>query len=293
MSKTTKCWSAATALVISYTMVSSSSFARDAPTEAISPVAVSEPPAPTASPATALVADASLLGGPGESCRARSDCQAGLRCFEGACRDERQGMTCGATVDCGGVLRCMDNVCVNPNAVEAARWAGDGGGTWSDFKLEGVHGFVGVDIAGGPSMPLHYETGDTLDVAGSVLFAIRGGMTFGAGEVGVEFSPMTFLPYADDSVYPDPSLQVLTYVGARLPIAGNFHYAMRFGLGVVAVNTPSDEVVFQQRFDLLGFGFNIGHLVLDFHLPSFRHLTDFENGSMFLWQTGVATTYVF
>jgi len=201
-------------------------------------------------------------------------------------------MACGATADCGGLLRCVDNVCVNPGAKGSAESTRKSS-KWGDFKLEGVHGFVGLDLAGGPSMPLSYESGDTADIGGSLLFAFRGGLTFGVGEFGVEFSPMTFRPYLDDSFAPDPNLQLLSYIGTRIPLAGSFYYAMRMGLGIIAVNTPNDEVLFQQRFDLVGFGFNVGHVFFDFHLPSFRHMTDFETGSIFMWQPGMAANYVF
>ena len=255
-------------------------------------------PAPTVAPPPAPVApaaDPSLLGGPGESCRARADCQTGLRCFNGMCRDEREGMTCGSTAECGGMLRCVANVCTNPNAPSGggsggSGSAGGGTGDWMAFELEGVHGFVGIDLAGGPALPLGYDSGETGDVSGSFLFALRGGMTFGVGELAVEFSPVTFFPYTEAD---DPNLQLLASVGARIPITDTVHYAMRFGLGMMAVNTPGDVVGFQQRFDLLDIGFKVGHLIFDVHLPSFRHITDFDLGSIFMWQPGVSTNYVF
>lgn len=64
-------------------------------------------------------ADEDNLGGPGESCRARSDCKHGLKCLANVCTDEHQGETCGATSECG-TLKCIDNRCVNPNAAPPA-----------------------------------------------------------------------------------------------------------------------------------------------------------------------------
>lgn len=56
------------------------------------------------------------LGGPGESCRARSDCKPGLKCLDNKCLDEHEGLSCTSTPECGTELKCINNVCVNPNA---------------------------------------------------------------------------------------------------------------------------------------------------------------------------------
>lgn len=74
-------------------------------------------------------ADASL-GDVGESCRARSDCRAGLKCVNSMCTAPlaatKEGQACEATSDCSsdGSLRCVAKVCkvrsAGPTATTAA-----------------------------------------------------------------------------------------------------------------------------------------------------------------------------
>ncbi|MEQ9320158.1 MAG: hypothetical protein RIF41_13420, partial [Polyangiaceae bacterium] len=52
-------------------------------------------------PAQPAVPAPSLRGELGESCRARADCQDGLKCMEQVCVDPMEGQTCGARADCG------------------------------------------------------------------------------------------------------------------------------------------------------------------------------------------------
>lgn len=80
----------------------------EAGTETASP-APAETPAPAKTPAPAPVIDEAMLGGPGESCRARADCQSGLRCIDATCVDEREGTSCQTGAECGS-LKCIDNV---------------------------------------------------------------------------------------------------------------------------------------------------------------------------------------
>jgi hypothetical protein len=65
------------------------------------------------------------LGGPGESCRARSDCRRGLACRSSVCvTTDREGAACGATRECGGGgLRCIQQVCTRSAATLAVRSA--------------------------------------------------------------------------------------------------------------------------------------------------------------------------
>src|SRR5438067_1654300 len=93
------------------------------------------------------------VGGPGESCRARSDCKTGLKCVQQTCVDEHEGQTCGATSDCGGELKCIKNKCTTGTPSSSGGGGGTGGGgashgegggsdagmdEWLHFKLEGV-----------------------------------------------------------------------------------------------------------------------------------------------------------
>jgi hypothetical protein len=67
-----------------------------------------------------------LLGGPGESCRARADCQSGLKCLNAVCTVPipitKEGQACEATSECStdGSLRCIARVCSRPGTRPAA-----------------------------------------------------------------------------------------------------------------------------------------------------------------------------
>ena len=66
-----------------------------------------------------------VLRGPGESCRAKSDCSSGLKCVSNTCRDEMEGAGCAAKSDCGGRLSCIESTCVVPG--QSASGGGKGG----------------------------------------------------------------------------------------------------------------------------------------------------------------------
>ncbi|MBL8923129.1 MAG: hypothetical protein JNJ54_30040 [Myxococcaceae bacterium] len=74
-------------------------------------------------------ADASL-GDVGESCRARSDCRAGLKCVNSMCTAPiaatKEGLSCEATSDCSsdGSLRCVAKVCKARSAAPVDTTAG-------------------------------------------------------------------------------------------------------------------------------------------------------------------------
>lgn len=57
-----------------------------------------------------------VLGGIGESCRARADCQQGFKCIAQTCQDELYGMPCGTDSQCGDNLSCVQGVCGGPHA---------------------------------------------------------------------------------------------------------------------------------------------------------------------------------
>jgi len=84
-----------------------------------------------------------VLGGEGESCDKRADCEAGLGCFNQRCVDAASGdggagpggvtlgsvgETCGLTSDCGPGLACLPQ----------------GGGNFSDIRLKAGSNSVGV-----------------------------------------------------------------------------------------------------------------------------------------------------
>lgn len=71
----------------------------------------------------------SSLGDVGESCRARADCRAGLKCVNAVCAApqlaSKEGQACEATSDCSsdGSLRCVAKVCKPRGAASSASFS--------------------------------------------------------------------------------------------------------------------------------------------------------------------------
>jgi hypothetical protein len=81
----------------------------------------------------AFAQNTALLGGAGESCRSRSDCQVGLGCVSQQCIAmpvSREGAACGATSECQNAeLRCIQQICrrlIAPAAPSQAALRGPG-----------------------------------------------------------------------------------------------------------------------------------------------------------------------
>jgi hypothetical protein len=260
----------------------------------------------------AVVPNEQNLGAAGESCRARSDCRTGLRCIANVCRDEREGQTCGATSECGPELRCIANVCQSPlaasrpGAYPQSAWGpgaqvdrGDGSEEWFRFSLEGVHGFLGLSVMGGP-VGLTVQGGGSpggLNVASAFLFGLRGGVLIGHHELAFEISPMTFIHY-DRAGGPTLQLNASYAYLAALYTAETFdvYWPLRVGIGMMAINTAGSLAFFQMRADLIGVAFRVGHLVIDLHLPSFRYDVSGQGGATahyFYWLFGASVSYAF
>jgi hypothetical protein len=282
------------ALVLSALAVSPAALADDAPPPQVG--APTGPAAPAASPGDAN------LGGPGESCRARSDCRTGLKCVQSTCVDEREGTTCGATADCGGELKCVDKKCVSPVAKSrgggggGGDGGGDGGSEWLAFKLEGVHPFVGLTWLGGPVLGLTSGGFSTSRSSSGFLFGLRGGVFIDKIELAVELSPMTYFYY---SPTPGPAFQFNGTVGYHIPLYEGpqvqVYWPLRGGVGMFTGNTGSN-VLFQARADLVGVMIKVGHLTIDLNLPSFRYaVTDVRGQQVhyLTWGLGGGVGYVF
>jgi len=253
--------------------------------------------------ATLASADESDLGGPGESCRARSDCKHGLKCVANVCADEHDGQSCEATSDCG-TLKCIGNRCVNPIVAppptqrpqvappvtvpvaappapvqrEPERPPSHALEDWLRFDDRGAHAFVGLTfgvgfINGGYTASQGSLWGTGVDAA--VLAAIRGGIVFnGRHELALEIAPFTY--FWDATTAPGPAFEANASYGYLLPLLKSPKAALtwpfRVGIGVVAGGTnTNNEVVFEARVDVIGVSLRIGHVTLELHAPSFRY----------------------
>lgn len=246
-------------------------------------------------------------GGAGESCRARADCRAGLKCVAQVCTDEHEGQSCGATSDCGGELKCIRNKCTSGAAhARGGDDGGHGGGSsaaaqeWLAFKLEGVHPFAGLGWSGG------FDTvGATGNVSGgfnsfdgAFLFALHGGLFIDQSQLTFEISPFT---YVYDGRARGPAFQMNGSYAYFIPMyeseAVQVYWPLRLGVGMVAGgDNTGDLAFFQIRGDVVGAAIKVGHVMLDLHMPSFRYaITDRfgVQGHLLDWLFGLSASYVF
>ena len=139
-------FSAVSALVVS---VASTAAAQPAVDATVGGEVAAEGGAEAGGQVVAETAPAPVLGGPGESCQARSDCGEGLGCVQQVCTDPNQGKACGATSECGGTLRCIENVCGGPDPKDK-----DDGEDGADGA--GADGGDGEGAGMGADMPVPY-----------------------------------------------------------------------------------------------------------------------------------------
>lgn len=258
------------------------------------------------------------IGGPGESCRARSDCKAGLKCVNQTCADEREGQACSATADCGGELKCIAKKCTSGSQPvytdvdddrKGRRHGGGGGGggveEWLDFKLEGVHPFAGLTWGGGfetAGLTGNSGSGGFNSFDGNFLFALQGGVFIDKHELKLELAPFTYLLDAKTNAFAR---------GAVFELSGSYAYyiplydsptlkaywPLRIGLGFVAgADNTAGLVYFQPSADVVGVALQIGHIMLDMHLPSFRYAVTDRGGAQLSWLSwtfGLSASYVF
>jgi hypothetical protein len=220
-----------------------------------------------------------IVGGSGESCRARSDCQEGLACIR--------------------------ETCTNPNAPHSSAPSPSLEGDqpksdWIQFRLEGIHGFVGLTWATGPVvLGLSGNTKSGFNKAdGGFLFALRGGAFIGRSQLTFEVSPFSYLY---DHRAQGPAFQMNGSYAYFIPLktTGNvlLHWPMRVGVGMMAGGDNTEaRAYFQARADLVGLAVQIGHVMLEFHAPSFRYFaTDYRGtqGHILTWLLGLDASYVF
>ncbi len=264
--------------------------------------------------------------GLGESCRRKTDCKEGLKCLRRVCTDPHEGETCGATADCGGgELRCINDKCTNPSAPTGAtskpvkpEGNGDEGdkekgassapsapGDWMKFRLDDgqLHAFIGITgLLGGFSIVgadagvgagLNFGT-----VGNALLFALKAGIIIGGHhELAIELTPFftanVGIPPGNGTVF-----ETNVSYGYLIPIVDHVSWPLRLGVGLMAGPSPNalDNAWFEVRADLVGLQINVGHLVIDLHLPSFRYFVTSSNGAtghILNWDFGAGFGYAF
>jgi hypothetical protein len=252
--------------------------------------------------ATPVRASDATLGGPGESCRARSDCQLGLKCISQICTSvdgsaaggtsqTRTGEAqpgeprpCQSSAECGE-LKCVENRCINPFGRPYAP------------PERGVRAFIGIVSVGGIVYAGVPGRGQW-QASPSLLAAIRVGLLVDhVHELALEISPFTYAYYVPA---PGPAFQINATYGYMLPIvvgsSVSVYWPFRFGAGLFTGNTGGD-VYAQVRADVLGVSIHIRHLVvIDVYAPSFRYAitnVDGATGIALSWEFGAGTSFLF
>jgi hypothetical protein len=222
------------------------------------------------------------------------------------CTDEREGQTCGATSDCGGELRCISGKCTTPTGVSHSGGGGVGSDEWMKLRLDdgNLHPFIGVTIGGG--FDTFGITGNGTGVIngnfgtfdGAFLFALNAGVFIGNHQLTFEVAPYTFL---FDGKADGPAFEMSGSYAYYVPIATggllHLYYPLRLGIGMMAgANNTFDLAFFQIQADVLGAAIQLGHVIIDMHLPSFRYNITDKDGTQvhFLdWVFGTTLSYVF
>jgi hypothetical protein len=169
---------------------------------------------------------------------------------------------------------------------------------WMTFELQGVHPFVGIGLMGGPALPFSANAGKPGRMDGSFLFSLRGGIYAGRNELALEISPMTYLVGTQLS---GTSFQLAFNYTGLVPLFESpklgVYWPFRIGYGFVAANMPANAAFMQLRIDVFGVAFRVGHVMLDFSLPSFRYLYSpgdtTGNAMFFSWLPGMHASYLF
>ncbi len=159
--------------------------------------------------APAFADDEAVLGGQGESCRARLDCQGGLRCVNHVCTapetPKAEAQPCQSTANCGE-LRCVEGRCINPFAPLHP-------------SPDRVRFFLGLVTMGGVAYGGVISNGGRWDTSAQSTFiaAVRAGVLIDERhEIAVELSPFTYAYYQPS---PGPTFQVNATYGYRVPLS--------------------------------------------------------------------------
>lgn len=238
------------------------------------------------------------LGGAGESCTARSDCQDGLKCIAQTCQTEGSasgGASGGSSAS--GAAGGSGSGGSGSGGRSSGGGGGDGGGGRSggggsddllDGELEGLRAHMGIIFGGGPS---HLDDPPDI-VQGSLLFALKGGILIDRFEVGLEFAPATYVI----SFNPDlPSVHLNAYGGYHIPLYKSISWPLRLGIGFTTptFNGEAGDTLLALRADLIGVSVLLAdQFLLDVHLPSWRINVDTQNdGALFSYIFAIGASW--
>lgn len=162
-----------------------------------------------------------------------------------------------------------------------------------DFEFgDGIHGFVGMSMVGGPAGLLETEEGNFDFIEPSWAWEINGSVFFDRFELGLHLSPVT---YKMHDLIPKTQLSMLLSVGGYIPLTDMVSWPMRFGAGFVTVDPPTEAAVQPQlQADLVGVAVHVGHVNFEIEAPSFRTVLLLDGDVVLMgWHFGLKTGYVF
>lgn len=206
-----------------------------------------------------------VVGGAGESCEARSDCEEGLRCIERVCLAAGQEP---------------------PTQAKEKERKKEPEPPPRGF--DGLRGHLGLILGGGPT----HTDNTALGTAGSLVFSLKGGVFIDRAELGLEFSPASFVLTFGPDV---PLVQMNAYVGYHIPLAGPVSWPMRFGVGFshfAPAGGRTEDVTLEGRADLVGASVLLDPILLDFFVPSFRVNSNLDNAHFFTYVFGVGASWL-
>jgi hypothetical protein len=222
----------------------------------------SAPPEPAVEKAK-IVEPRQNLGGSGESCRARSDCRADLKCVRHTCVEE-----------------------------------GDRGARESEEKadtepFEGTHGYIGMTIGGGGALfALHnsgFYGGGTTGL-GAFQASLAMGVLVDRFQLELELSPASLIYFAGGTL---PAFQGNMTIGTLAPIAKGLSWPFRIGGGGGFVFSGGVGGFAELRADVMGLVWRNGNLMVQANFPSFRYMFFPPGVSILTWVTNVGVAYAF
>lgn len=232
------------------------------------------------------------LGGAGESCTARSDCQEGLKCIAQTCQTEASASGGGSGDGSGSGGRSNGGGGSSSGGSSSGGGgggsSGGGSGDMMADELEGLRAHMGIIFGGGPS---HLD--DPADfVQGSLLFALKGGILIDRFEIGLEFAPATYVI----SFRPDvPSVHLNAYAGYHIPLYQSISWPLRLGIGFTTPTFDGEalDTLLALRADLIGVSVLLAdQFLLDVHLPSWRINVDTQNdGALFSYIFAIGASW--
>lgn len=242
---------------------------------------------PQQPPAAAPAAPDARLGGNGESCRARTDCQQGLVCIGGTCQWEGTGSVCEATADCKQPLVCMGQRCTDPNAPPPAPAYGQPAYGQTQYQpapqypaypqgaqpgayappaekgpFDGTRFIIGAGFSGGPDW---IWGGGFAGRTGFGMFDIKLGGLFERREISFVYAPVMYFPGVAHSI----RLETANYH----KLGGDVYWPIRTSIGGVFGNGGGAMLV---GLDFLSFGMAAGPALFELNLAKIRLQSNFD-----------------